>query len=523
MVSCVQDDYSGGYYDKDKMQETYDAVPSLTEAPFQAMFSQMGQPYLIFPSSGRADDFGYIMAALSQDAEGADLSLQDNDYNWFSTCGEYTSRNADYANPYIRFKVFYITIAAANDIISTFTDPIKVAQAKCVRANAYMQLAKDYQFTYLLAKDKPCVPVLKDGCDYGNNPRASVEEVYSYVVRDLNEALAVLDAPGVAPRATKDQVDANVAYGLRARANLVMGNWADAATDAEKAMRGYTPATIEEVSTPSFCDLAEHNWIWGIDITDDMGQGGTYATPSSWISAFSGSGYAPATTNTPVINKMLYDKISSTDVRKGWWLNAEKTSPLLEGLSWTLLDGVTYQGQAIVDAADGDSKVPYEAYTNVKFGQKAGVGSILNVNDFPLMRVEEMILLKAEALYRAGQKADAESTLSNFVKTYRDPSYVQIHADFLDAVWYQRRIELWGEGFFTFDARRLNKPIVRFHGEGTSNFPDAFQFNIAADDPWLLMRFCTTELNTNAGIVDNTGGEQPVAGQNPELRDGVTD
>ena len=32
-----------------------------------------------------------------------------------------------------------------------------------------------------------------------------------------------------------------------------------------------------------------------------------------------------------------------------------------------------------------------------------------------------------------------------------------------------------------------------------------------------------SEMNNNAGIVDNTGGSLPVAGQNPNLRDGVTD
>ena len=69
----------------------------------------------------------------------------------------------------------------------------------------------------------------------------------------------------------------------------------------------------------------------------------------------------------------------------------------------------------------------------------------------------------------------------------------------------------------------MGKNIVRFHGEGTSNFPDAFQFNVSADDPWLNMRFPSTELDNNYGVVDNRGGEIPVAGQNPDLKDGVTD
>jgi hypothetical protein len=74
-----------------------------------------------------------------------------------------------------------------------------------------------------------------------------------------------------------------------------------------------------------------------------------------------------------------------------------------------------------------------------------------------------------------------------------------------------------------FDARRLSKPIVRFQASKASNLSDAFIFNISADDQWLNMRFPQTEIDNNFGIIDNTGSQIPSAGQNPNLRDGVTD
>ena len=46
---------------------------------------------------------------------------------------------------------------------------------------------------------------------------------------------------------------------------------------------------------------------------------------------------------------------------------------------------------------------------------------------------------------------------------------------------------------------------------------------MTADDGWWLMRFTSSEKNTNLAIVDNTGGTQPVQDQNGGLRDGVTD
>ena len=45
----------------------------------------------------------------------------------------------------------------------------------------------------------------------------------------------------------KDQIDEAVVYGLRARANLLMQKWADAAKDAERAIAGGTPQTLAQV------------------------------------------------------------------------------------------------------------------------------------------------------------------------------------------------------------------------------------------------------------------------------------
>ena len=141
------------------------------------------------------------------------------------------------------------------------------------------------------------------------------------------------------------------------------------------------------------------------------------------------------------------------------------------------------------------------------------------------MRVEEMLLIQAEALYKSGKTAEGQKVLEDFVKTYRDPAYnvAATGRTFENEVWFQRRVELWGEGFSNNDCRRLDKPVVRFHKGKESSFPDNFQINLAKDDGWLLMRFCTDELNTNFSIVDNSEGSAPVAGQNGDLRDGVTD
>ena len=194
-------------------------------------------------------------------------------------------------------------------------------------------------------------------------------------------------------------------------------------------------------------------------------------------------------------------------------------SPLLADVSWNGAVGNDIPGLVIDDV-----KMPFLPYTNVKFGMNS-IGGTVNDEDWPFMRVEEMILIQAEGMAKSGDAAGAKALLEEFVREYRDPAY---SADaggrsLEDEIWYQRRIELWGEGFSNNDTRRLGKPLVRFHGGQESNFPEAFRFNMPADDPWWLMRFTSSEMNTNLAITDNTGGTLPAQEQYPELRDGITD
>lgn len=529
LASCSDIDeqiYSGGAFSKEQSQDIVNAIPTRVEATFNGMFTFMGNPaqnYGTRFSNQRADDFGFIMMALSQDFEGADMIGADNGYNWFSAACEYSSRTPSYANPYIRYVTPYTLIGMVKDILATIPEDTEdaslinmKAQAKTLRAYSYLSLAPYFQGSYETSKDKPCVPVLSDTVDVTNNPRATVEQVYNVIVDDLTWAIDHLDET----RSSKAYVNANVAYGLRARAYLAMGKGAEAAADAEKAMQGYEPASIAEVSVPTFCDMEEHNWIWAIDITDDQANYFGYGTAPSWLSAFCGDGYGAACGTTAMINKLLWDKIPATDVRKGWWIDENLHSPNWADLTWG-----TAKGDEIANLVlDDGSKVELPPYTNIKFGMKSGVGSTLNNNDWPLMRVEEMILIQAEGYAISGNEAKAKEILTNFVKTYRDPSYtIPSGRTLRDEIWFQRRVELWGEGFAVSDARRLNKPIVRFHGPNTTNYADAFQFNIAADDGWLNMRFPQSEMDNNRAIVDNEEGSLPVAGQNPNLRDGVTD
>ena len=508
----------------EQVQNVNTVIPSRADASFNGMFTRLGAPGSVFGGT-RPDDWGFLMMAFSNDIEAADVVLANSGYNWFSACGNLSSRNADYANPYVRYAAPYNEIAAANEVLKAYPYSsqegevlYKIAQARAVRAFAYLNLAPYFQFGYAAgASDLPCVPLVTEATvNFTENPRATVAEIYELIISDLTFAIENLEGY---VRSDKSRIDQQVAYGLRARAYLNMEEWALAAADASKAAAGYTPASLAEVSKPFLYDIGEHNWIWGYDMRSDIALANPYATSSSWLRSFSGDGYAAACQVYACINQLLYDKIPATDVRKGWWVDASLESPLLESVTW---DGVS--GSDVAGLEIDNVKMAFLPYTNVKFGMYQ-VDGTTNDEDWPFMRVEEMILIQVEGLAKSGQTSEAVALLEDFVQTCRDPSYSVTTGgrSLEDEIWFQRRVELWGEGFSNSDTRRLNKPLVRFHEGAPSNVPAAFRFNMTADDGWWLMRFTSAEMNTNLSIVDNSGGTQPVQDQNGSLRDGVTD
>ncbi len=533
--SCQELDlhYEGGTLDDEQITDAVSAIPERINSSVNGMYAILGQPDGFFKrgSSYRADDFGYPCIALGQDLNGGDMVNVVSDYDWFSVALEWSDRTPTYANPQIRLGLFYRVIYATKDVLSAIPDDTQNAdlkskrgQAKALRAFSYLSLAPYFQFKYKGNEDKPSVPMMLTDGDARNNPRAPLKDLYESIINDLTDAIEDLDG---FERSNKGVIDQKVAYGLRARAYLNMEEWEKAASDADHALEGYTPYAISELTSPGFNNASDHNWMWALLLPMDIISSGNYASWPSQLGSFSGDAYVPYAGIYRSINVLLWKKISSTDVRKKWWLDENKTSPYLNGLSWKDEDkGITYTGQAIATASISNVKEPMDKYANVKFGQRAGVGSPYNEGDWCMMRAEEMILIKAEATAKAGNLPAGKQILEDFVKTYRDPSYSSVASSveaFENEVLLQRRIELWGEGFSMSDKMRLGKNIVRFHPGEETNVPETYRFNIAHDDPWMLLRFVQTETTNNVGVVNNEGGTQPKQNDGADLKDGVTD
>lgn len=457
-------------------------------------------------------DYGFASTCMMLDASGMDMPSENTGYNWYNSELLMIDRTETSQQTYFFWNQFYSEIKMANDILKVAKADSDDAtlnryrgQALGFRAWAYLNLVQIYQFTYKGHENAPAVPILTEVMtqeEAANNPRATVQAVYDFIMKDLNEAISLLTTE----RNDKDQININVAYGLRARANLLMQNWKAAAEDADKAMAGYTPYTIKEVSEPTFNSSTASSWIWAniVTETNDIVQSGILNFPSH-MCAFTGNGYSPGYA-ARYINSKLYAQIPETDVRKGWWAMADtiydekgqiagydftKKTPHVD---WTWK--YTYQGKNYNVAEWLGWQSPY---LNVKFGAYQNIyNNSTNACDFPLMRAEEMFLIKAEGLAMSGD-ASAKTVLENFVKTYRNPSYVCTASTpeaLQDEIWFQRRIELWGEGFSFFDIMRLKKPLDRTG----ANFPSVSAFNLPAEAPIFLWLIPEDEINNNKGI-----------------------
>lgn len=480
------------------------AVNALHQGTHLILFTteQLGAPNPLH------NDFGYASVCLGMDRRGIDAYGPNDGYNWYSAQASFKDWGPRYYANYIFWNTNYCMIKSANTLLSTVDegalgDDITshqlryfLGQGYAYRAQAYYFLVNMYQFTYAQNPDAPCVPILTvenmESAAANGNPRATVKQVWDQVKADATKAINYLTAAEKNGnyRPDKRYADAAVAYGLRARANLFTQQWAQAASDADSAImlcsaHGITPYSQAEASVPNFISIADHNVMFGIQnlASDSYTQG--VINFASMNSGWMPNGYGSAGCVTRV-SKKLYAQIPSTDARINWFIRPDGTAPATLPAAYA----------AYVNA-NSDVFMPY---ANVKFGAADHTpGAASGATDFPLMRVEEMYLIKAEAQGKQSPATGA-ATLNSFVQTYRDPSFVCLTdaEGFQNSVWMQRRIELWGEGFSYFDLMRLQKGLDR-RGMGID---PAWVYVVDANDPVMHYQIVQSEFEANSQISD---------------------
>ena len=458
--------------------------------------------------------FGYPALLIIRDMMCNDAGFPTSSYAYhFYYFG--ANMNLDGRYIYIAYvwTYYYKLIQAANSIISVVNPETAtkdqlgyLGAAYAVRAMAYMDMARMYEF---LPNDKTS-SVNSDGNDVlgltvpivtpdlteeqaRNNPRAKKADMVAFIEGDIAEAKKYID--NISDRLNRTMPNLACVYGLEARLNMWKEDYPAAAVAAQQAIdaSGMTPLS-EAVALDKASGMNTYTqFMWCVNLVkeSDAVQSGI-VNFISWMSNQTTYGYTGAATGQYVIcDKNFYERISDTDWRKKWWQAPEGSS---------LRDQSSKNHIEYLSAEEAEA---LPTYASVKFRPGQGNQEDYNVGSataIPLMRVEEMYFIKAEAEAQSNPAAGI-ATLTDFMTKYRDPSYstkASTKDEAVDEIIFQKRVELWGEGQLFFDYKRLNMSVTRGY-EGTPFF-DRLRLNTNGRPAWMNLVISVSEYQDNQAV-----------------------
>jgi len=342
------------------------------------------------------------------------------------------------------------------------------AEAKFVRAMSYFSLVQMFAKPYTLDNGaSPGLPLrLQAESSSANNglKRSTVAEVYTQILKDLNEAEADLPArygTGAANNALNTtRAQKNTVIALKTRVYLVMGRYADVITEGNKLVPASAPNTSigEGVKYQLLPDVAS---VYATDVNQEV----IFAAPFTETDA-------PGTQN-----------------QIGYYFNAGNIEYYLNS-STTGIQGVYSSSQ--FEADDKRKTDLTSVYTglaskpiiSLKFSAVSPYADWI-----PLIRYAEVLLNLAEAEAEVGDQARAVALLQA-VHNRSDASWTYTgttKTDLVNAILTERRIELLAEGFRTNDIFRRGQAI-NSRGAGAA---------IESTDPRYVLPIPTSEVNTN--------------------------
>jgi len=478
-------------------------------------------------------DFGYPSFFLQRDVMGNDIAAETSGSEWYTTwytCG--TGLGPTYAVCQLPWSYYYGWIKNCNTVLDLAgaepDDEHKSGAgiAYAMRAMFYMDLARMYApETYAKNPNAETVPIVRETLqlsEASTNPRATNKEMFEFILSDLDKAETLLAGYTRSDKFTPDQ---SVVYGLKARAYLTMEDWANAEKYAKMAQQGYTVMTREQyLSQTDGFNKPNDAWMFGLTFRSSDPNITENDADSSWGSQMiievsgSGCGYSANYVGPKRIDAHLFSTIPETDFRRMCWIDPA-IDELDEEAALAALEDYTDDPEGVYSTGYSVSARGSVGCIPVKFRPKDGEHN----NQYtaftvavPLMRVEEMKLIEAEA---AGMQDEARGIqlLTDFAKTrdenyeygtHNEAYYNPSTGKFRNEVWWQRRVELWGEGFATFDIKRLQKGIIRSY-EGTNHL-DGYQWNVESTPQWMNLCIIQSETNNNSACTNNPTPVAPV-------------
>jgi len=459
------------FISSEQIEDATKLNPELQNANIAGVYANMYTKYTGGTQSH--DDFGQKGYDIYSDMLSGDMALTGVTYGHYSSVAGLRA-TLDYTDNcnYKPWRYYYRIIRGANTVIDGLggndavldNDEAKyiMGQAKTMRAYGYFYLANLFANKY--DPSAYILPLYTD-TKTPNLPLSKTEDVYKLIVDDLKESIDLLDG---FTRDAKNEVDKTVAQSLLAYAYASMGDWPNSAiySDAVIQSGAYTIMDRDEV-VGGFNDVNTSGWIWGVDITLES----NLDLVSWWgqVDIFTYS-YA-AVGDTKTIDDGLYGKIKPNDIRKKQFLN------------------------------DPNHKYYLTPYNKFYDPDREYMHQRSVVTDYVYMRVSEMYLLNAEANAHNGNDAKAKEVLKELLSNRFEKSSDYAYVDglsgqsLIDEIYFQTRIELWGEGKSYLAMKRNHAKITR----GSNHFyysGESFQY----DDDKLTFEIPQSEVQNNPNI-----------------------
>ncbi|MDR3118901.1 MAG: RagB/SusD family nutrient uptake outer membrane protein [Mediterranea sp.] len=518
LTSCIEETFPEG---ATATSEQIGASAEALEASLNGIPSQMAKGYLVYDRQVHETDLAYPQFMIAQTEMLGDIyPLGDNSgYDWFRNYNTFNGNVGENSYfSYLPWFTLYKFIKSTNDIIATvdIEDESLTPAIKGSAGIAYACRAFDYYLLTVLFE--PVENIYTDCSDVlgltvpfvteettadmaKNNPRASHQEMIAFILSDLDKAEKCLK--DYTPK-SKLFPDLSVVYGLKAKVYLWDKDYANAATYARKAIdtSGGSPVTgaqWNDVNTGF--NTANQAWMWYIHYSaENMSN---LANFTGWMSGEADWGYSSLACLS--IDRSLYDKIADTDFRKYSFLDPQK------------FDYYNYQTSR--DAAWIEDA---PAYLALKFRCLNGDWETYSVGgavDVPVMRIEEMYLIEAEAVAASQGVAAGVAKLNAFMQTYRQSDYNCTLTDlyqFQLEVLTQMRIEFWGEGNAFPTAKRLKPGVVQNY-QDTNAPADIFKINCEGIKPIWNLVIPIDEVQANAALkgLNNPDPTATVTGPTP--------
>ena len=380
----------------------------------------------------RGDDNGYITHLMTIDSRGEDIICDGGWYNFDYQFLEGYRRGDSWKN-YSMWFFYYNLINNLNSVI-TYTPEIEggdpadingiMGQAYALRGWSYFMLAQFFQQTYTSAvkNNLPGVPIYTEptSASTEGKPRGTIQETFEQILSDLKNAEECLAS---FTRASKHHIDKQVVQGMLAHVYLVMNDWSNASQYAALARAGY-PMTTNEEWKAGFNDLETPSWIWGVkqDKENQWEATGDYSPFAQWA------------------NKITRGSSDEFWSFNGFWSPVEFVNLFEE-------KDIRYE-RFILD--------PSGVWTSGKF-----YDNLERTANFPYMRTEDLLLVEAEAEAQQGNDSYAGELLRSLQALRGATASDSIKDDLIEDILLERRKELYGEGYASFDIIRSHKGLER--------------------------------------------------------------